>query len=427
MWTALRRTSITLMCLAAWLLLGGAIPENAQMQVYAQQTCTPPKADAGPDQSVQVDSAVLLDGSQSSQPSDCTGSLAFAWSFISKPSGSQASLSDSAVAKPTFVADVVGEFKLRLTVKNQAGSDANLVTITSTPKRSAVTVCPSGCDFAKIQLAIDAAPTGSTIEVSAGTYQENVAIRDKTDMTLRGAGRGLVSLDGSAGVGDRKPAILIERSQNVTIEGFTITDSFIGIGVFSSSTATIDQTTISRNTNTGLWVTSQARATIQDDTIRDNGFRGIDVSDTAAATIRQTTIAGSKEVAVVVRDNASAQLEQATISSNQDTGLWILGTAQVTIQNTTISNNSLPGVDAIDNSSVTIQESTISNSKKTGIIGRGSAKVTLDNNQITGNETGIQVFENSNATITGNTVSGNRGGNLCGMTSKFPAGFGGGK
>jgi hypothetical protein len=151
--TKLKLICSALMCLAAWLLSGGATPGNIQLQAYAQQICLPPKANAGPDQTVQIGQTVHLDGNQSSQASSCSGSLTYAWSFISKPSGSQATLSDSAVSKPTFVADIVGEFKLRLTVKNQVGSDADLVTITSTAQQS-----------------INAEFNSSTLDAAVSTY-----------------------------------------------------------------------------------------------------------------------------------------------------------------------------------------------------------------------------------------------------------------
>lgn len=63
-----------------------------------------------------------------------------------------------------------------------------------------ITVCAEGCDFAKIQAAIDAASagdTGNTIEVKAGTYLENLTIRERQSLTLQGAGRDQVTLDGS--------------------------------------------------------------------------------------------------------------------------------------------------------------------------------------------------------------------------------------
>jgi len=62
-----------------------------------------------------------------------------------------------------------------------------------------LSVCSSGCNFDKIQAAIDAAAAGDTIEVKAGSYVENLTIKDKQNLKLQGAGRDQATLDGSLG------------------------------------------------------------------------------------------------------------------------------------------------------------------------------------------------------------------------------------
>ncbi len=75
-----------------------------------------PVANAGVNQSVAKDDTVYLDGSLSS---DANGdALTYAWSLVSKPSDSNASLSDSTLAIPTFVADQAGEYVLGLVVSD---------------------------------------------------------------------------------------------------------------------------------------------------------------------------------------------------------------------------------------------------------------------------------------------------------------------
>jgi RHS repeat-associated protein len=94
-----------------------------------------PVADAGPDQTVFVLQMVTLDGSGSIDPNG--DPLTFAWSFISRPGGSAAALSDPAVASPAFIVDLPGTYVLQLIVNdgfaNSAPDTVTISTINSKP------------------------------------------------------------------------------------------------------------------------------------------------------------------------------------------------------------------------------------------------------------------------------------------------------
>jgi hypothetical protein len=77
---------------------------------------TPPVAKAGPDQTVKVGQTVTLDGSGST---DADGDpLSYQWSFVVRPRGSQATLSNTALVHPTFVVDRPGTYTVQLIVND---------------------------------------------------------------------------------------------------------------------------------------------------------------------------------------------------------------------------------------------------------------------------------------------------------------------
>src|SRR3979409_1106888 len=69
-----------------------------------------------PPAEASIGSSVQLDASSSSDPQG--RQLAFDWSFVSLPAGSNARLNDAHAASPSFLADVSGTYKLSLVVSN---------------------------------------------------------------------------------------------------------------------------------------------------------------------------------------------------------------------------------------------------------------------------------------------------------------------
>ena len=81
----------------------------------------PPTAVAGDDQSVRPGQTVNLDGSGSLDDSTPSESLLYAWSFVSVPAGSAATLLDCDTSTPSFLADLAGAYVVSLTVTDEAG------------------------------------------------------------------------------------------------------------------------------------------------------------------------------------------------------------------------------------------------------------------------------------------------------------------
>jgi len=92
-----------------------------------------PVADAGGNQAVIVGDTVFLDGSGSYDAN--FDLLSYSWSFVSKPSGSLAELSDANVVDPSFTVDEPGEYVVSLVVNdgfvNSAPDNVTIMAITS--------------------------------------------------------------------------------------------------------------------------------------------------------------------------------------------------------------------------------------------------------------------------------------------------------
>ena len=92
---------------------------------------TAPVANAGPDQTVQVNATVTLNGSGSN---DVDGNpLTYQWSFVTVPSGSASTLLNPTTVMPTFVPNLAGQYVVKLLVNDgKVTSTQDTVTITTT-------------------------------------------------------------------------------------------------------------------------------------------------------------------------------------------------------------------------------------------------------------------------------------------------------
>jgi hypothetical protein len=86
-----------------------------------------PSANAGPDRTVTVNTAVTLDGRGSSDPDNGPQALSYSWSQVSGPA---VTLNNAASSQPGFTPTATGAYVFRLTVSDGAATAADDVSIT---------------------------------------------------------------------------------------------------------------------------------------------------------------------------------------------------------------------------------------------------------------------------------------------------------
>jgi hypothetical protein len=120
--------------------------ELAYVTIYASAVNLPPVASAGNNQNLLTGTTVTLDASASSDAN--LDLLYYSWAFVSKPPSSNARLSDTTSAKPTFQVDVGGSYVASLIVSDgKLSSSTAYTTVTAANANLAPTAKPGGSQF----------------------------------------------------------------------------------------------------------------------------------------------------------------------------------------------------------------------------------------------------------------------------------------
>ena len=224
--------------------------------VVAMTANAAPVANAGADQNVHTTNTVTLDGSNSSDADFDT--LTYSWSITSKPEGSNATLSDATVAKPTFVADIDGSYVIQLVV-NDGAIDSAVDTATITAIAPSIFIV--GTDTELRYALLNAANNGkddtiilsegnySTTEFGRGTYK--FTSTESNQLILQGVNKEKVILDG-----DATDTVLTLDSPKGTIilKNLTITNGYGSPGgVYTTGNIELDSCIVSQNNATKVY------------------------------------------------------------------------------------------------------------------------------------------------------------------------------
>lgn len=249
-----------------------------------------------------------------------------------------------------------------------------------------------------LQAAIDAAPEGAVLCLSAGEWWEHLTI-GKT-LTLRGAGAYATAIRGSC---EGVPVIHVqgagEGSVAVALAELGVTGGmgmWAGDGLLIEDTAKlrVDGCAVSGNAAAGIRLMESARAEVNDSTISGNATFGIGLGQAATAVIDSCTLAGNGLYCIALTGRAVATISNCTISENIYSGIEVRESAQATITGCTVSGNAKEAIAVMHSARAAIAGCTISGNTKEGIWITGSAEAAIRSNRILGNgRSGVALFE----------------------------------
>jgi RHS repeat-associated protein len=245
-----------------------------------------PTANAGPDQTKPVNSLVTLDGSGSSDPDG--NPLTYAWSFVSKPANSTATLAGATTVNPTFTIDKAGSYVVQLIVNDghmNSAPDQVVISTSNTPPVADAGTDQSGRVTETITLdgsgssdvdgnpliylwSFVSRPAGSTATLSsetavrpaftidkAGTYTVQLIVNDGTVSSVADAVTiSTINSPPVADAGNDQSAtvttlITLDGSGSFDVDGDTLTYQWSLTAPVGSS-ATLSSTTVIRPTFT---------------------------------------------------------------------------------------------------------------------------------------------------------------------------------
>ena len=272
-------------------------------------------------------------------------------------------------------------------------------------------------DYPTIQAAINAASAGDTIQVSAGTYNENVVVNktvsligenpSTTVINAKGTGTVVKVTASSAAVtnftiqnsgsGWPNSGILIDSVNGCNISNNTITNNWYGIWLNDSTNNVLSSNTVTNN-QYGIWMESSPNNTLSNNNLTLNqynlGVWGLTLSYFIQE-IDITNCVNNKPVYYWV----NRQKDQVPSDAGY---VALVNSTEITVKNLTITNNG-QGILLAYTQNSSIEDNSISNNW-IGIELYNSHNNTLSNTNITNNQYGIDLFYSTNNTLRDNKI-----------------------
>ncbi|MBI4880723.1 MAG: right-handed parallel beta-helix repeat-containing protein [Planctomycetes bacterium] len=171
-------------------------------------------------------------------------------------------------------------------------------------------------DYGTIQAAVNAGSAGDVIEVSQGTYFEDVAI-NKSDITLRAKSGDTVTID-AGGAGTPLPVAVCS---GVTVQKIRLrnTANSVGLDIVFASSILIKGCAVDNASNAGISANVVTEVVIEECSVKNAGGDGIYLYGNSSV-VRDTTVRKAGAAGIRVTGTANT-IEGNTIEDVADAGI----------------------------------------------------------------------------------------------------------
>jgi PGF-CTERM protein len=248
-----------------------------------------------------------------------------------------------------------------------AASETASVTVGTTAAETFTVDADGEAAFTTIQEALDTASDGDTVEVRAGTYAEQLTLRDNVTLVFADG----AVLNGSSLSGETT-GIRITDDAAPTIDGLTLRNFAVGIDAAETSGAWhVENASLSRTADdslfaegsTGAWSLSNSTVSMAED-------EGIDADLSRGAwTLRNVTVSKSERGVSAAESSGSWRISDTRIeNTTEEAILAVVASGNWTVDGTTITGTGEAGLVAwATTGDWTVNGSTLRTTSESGI------------------------------------------------------------
>ncbi len=262
------------------------------------------------------------------------------------------------------------------------------------------TVCLSGCDYTKIQDAINDASVGDTILVYSGTYYENVNVNKQIILEGIDIGGGKPVID----AGGSGSAISLS-AENITLEGFMAVNATFGnAGIRVNSGSNIIRNNSASNNYDGIYLTYLGNNNTLNGNVASNNREGISLLSSSNNTLTNNLMTGNN-FNFQLYGGSDSQFNNEIDTSNIVNGkpIYYIKDAANTVYDSSINAGTFYCISCVN---VTIKEMNL-NSNGAGIFFWNTTFSRIQNVNASSSYSGLWLASSNNNTLSNNNASNN--------------------